>query len=486
MLKQQARLIALFVFGVDLALVAFAFFAAHALRSRGLEIFGLGRDAPALYPLERYLPLLPVALGLWGLLLWRSGRYRSHRRIPLFEEAAEVVKVSITATVLFALAVWALRFDEQLLGSDRISRGWILLFSGLAALLLMAEKLLLRLTARRARARGMNYRTILVVGTGRTAAALAGVLRERRWWGYRILGFVEVDDPAEPAAETRPVQPILGRESDLPRVLAGQVVDEVVFAIAPRDLARFEDTVLALQDQGILVRLALDILPHAQTRVGLEEIDGVPLVTLATAPTGPFQLAVKRGIDLVGAAALLIATGPLLAGIALALRFGEGGPVLFRQRRCGRSGRIFTLYKFRTMVEGAEERLEEVAHLNEMNGPVFKSRRDPRVTPIGRWLRRFSLDELPQLWNVLAGDMSLVGPRPPIPEEVERYERWQRRRLAMKPGLTCLWQIRGRNEVDFEEWMRLDLEYIDTWSPWLDFKILFKTVPVVLSGRGAS
>jgi lipopolysaccharide/colanic/teichoic acid biosynthesis glycosyltransferase len=182
---------------------------------------------------------------------------------------------------------------------------------------------------------------------------------------------------------------------------------------------------------------------------------------------------------------LLIAL-PVLLVVWIAIRLGEGGAVLFRQRRCGLNGRVFTLYKFRTMVEGAEERLEEVAHLNEMNGPVFKSSRDPRITWLGRWLRRFSLDELPQLWNVLKGDMSLVGPRPPIPEEVARYERWQRRRLAMKPGLTCLWQIRGRNEIDFEEWMRLDLEYIDNWSPWLDLKILLRTVPVVLSGRGAS
>jgi lipopolysaccharide/colanic/teichoic acid biosynthesis glycosyltransferase len=159
--------------------------------------------------------------------------------------------------------------------------------------------------------------------------------------------------------------------------------------------------------------------------------------------------------------------------------------VLFRQTRCGLYGRRFTLYKFRTMVEGAEERLAELQHLNEMDGPVFKSRRDPRVTRLGRLLRKFSLDELPQLWNVLRGDMSLVGPRPPIPDEVARYERWQRRRLSMKPGLTCLWQVSGRNELTFEEWMRLDLEYIDNWSLWLDLKIALKTIPAVLRGRGA-
>jgi exopolysaccharide biosynthesis polyprenyl glycosylphosphotransferase len=483
MLKQQARLIAALVFGADLALVALAFFIAHALRSRGLAPLGLGLERPGLYPIELYLPLLPLALAIWGTLLLRSGSYRSHRRVPLLEEASTVVKVSATATALFALAVWALRLDERLLGSDRISRGWIALFALFATVLLLAEKLALRVTARRVRARGLNFRTVLIVGTGATARAIAEAFEEHRWWGYRVIGFVTLEGAEEGAPG---LDPVLGSDARLPEILAGNVVDEVVFAVPPRDLARFEAIFLALQDQGVMVRLALDILPHAQTRVGLEEVDGLPLVTLSSAPTGPFQLALKRAMDVALSALLLLIALPVLVAVAIAIRLGEGGAVLFRQRRCGLNGRVFTLYKFRTMVEGAEERLEEVAHLNEMNGPVFKSSRDPRITWLGRWLRRFSLDELPQLWNVLKGDMSLVGPRPPIPEEVARYERWQRRRLAMKPGLTCLWQVRGRNEIDFEEWMRLDLEYIDNWSPWLDLKILLRTVPVVLSGRGAS
>ena len=483
MLKQQARLIAALVFVADLALVTLAFLAAHALRSYGLDVFGLGSDGPSLYPLERYLPLLPLALALWGVLLWRSGRYRSHRRVPLIDEAGAVVRVTLWATALFALAVWGFRLDERLLGTDRISRGWIVLFAGLAGLFLLTEKLVVRLTARQVRARGLNFRTVLVVGTGRTAGAIAESLREHRWWGYRVLGFVAVEagEESDPRAA-----PLAGALSDLPRLLSENVVDEVVFALTPRDLGRFEDLVLALQEEGILVRFALDVLPHAQARVDLEELDGVPLVTLSTSPTGPFELAVKRMMDVGLSALLLLLALPILGGVACAIKLGEGGAVLFRQRRCGLNGRVFTLYKFRTMVGDAEGRLAEVAHLNEMKGPVFKSRQDPRVTRLGRLLRRYSLDELPQFWNVLRGDMSLVGPRPPIPEEVVRYERWQRRRLAMKPGITCLWQISGRNAIDFEEWMRLDLEYIDSWSPWLDLKILAKTVPVVLSGRGAS
>jgi len=183
--------------------------------------------------------------------------------------------------------------------------------------------------------------------------------------------------------------------------------------------------------------------------------------------------------------ALLVST-PLWVAAALATRLSSRGPVLYRQVRCGLHGRRFVLLKFRTMVEDAEKLQSEVAHLNVMDGPVFKAPGDPRVTPVGRLLRRSSLDELPQLLNVLKGDMSLVGPRPPIPQEVERYLPWQRRRLAMKPGITCLWQISGRSQLDFATWMELDLAYIDAWSLWLDLKILALTVPAVFSGRGAA
>ncbi|MBZ0089186.1 MAG: sugar transferase, partial [Thermoanaerobaculia bacterium] len=318
--------------------------------------------------------------------------------------------------------------------------------------------------------------------------ALAESIRGHRYWGYRVLGFVASQLPGSPGGETPDpgAQPLLGTLDDLPQVLAGNVIDEVIFAVSRHDLDRFEDLVLALQEQGVLTRFALDFFPHTQAKMRLEELDGVPLISFSTSPTGAFGLAFKRLTDVALSALLLALAAPIVLFVALAIRLSSRGAVMFRQTRCGLNGRHFTLYKFRTMVEGAEERRHEVAHLNEMDGPVFKVTNDPRVTGLGRFLRKFSLDELPQLWNVLKGDMSLVGPRPPIPEEVAQYQRWQRRRLAMRPGLTCLWQISGRNQVDFDSWMQLDLQYIDSWTPWLDFKILAKTVPVVLSGRGAS
>jgi len=484
MLKQQARLVAAFVFALDLSLVAAAFFLAHVVRSRLGPTLGLGEGSPGLYPIESYLPLLPLALALWAILLWSSGRYRSHRRAGLREEALALVRANLLAAAGFALSVWFFRLDERLLGSDRISRAWIGLFALFALVGMVVERLALRLAARRIRAHGFNFRTVVIVGTGPTAGAIAAAIRENRWWGYRLLGVLAAGE--EGAEPDRRAEPRLGGIDDLERLRAEEVVDEVVFAVAPRDLARFEEIVLALQEQGILVRFALDLLPHARARIELEELEGVPVVSFSTSPSGIVPLAFKRAMDLGLALLLFVLASPFVALVALSIRVLDGSPVLFRQRRCGLNGRVFTLLKFRTMATDAEERRAEVAHLNRMGGPVFKAPDDPRVTRLGRLLRRFSLDELPQLWNVLRGDMSLVGPRPPIPSEVERYERWQRRRLAMKPGLTGLWQVSGRNEVDFDAWMTLDLEYIDSWSPWLDLKILARTLPVVLSGRGAS
>jgi exopolysaccharide biosynthesis polyprenyl glycosylphosphotransferase len=270
------------------------------------------------------------------------------------------------------------------------------------------------------------------------------------------------------------------------RIVEENVIDDVIFSVTHRELPNLESQFLLLQEQGIRARFALTLVPTDYSRIELEELDGTPLLTFARTPTSYPQLLLKRAVDVAIAFVLLVVGLPVVSAIALAIKVSSTGGVLFRQTRCGLNGRRFTLYKFRTMVQDAHGRRQELLHLNEMNGPAFKLRRDPRVTRLGRFLRKFSLDELPQLWNVLRGDMSLVGPRPPIPEEVAQYTRWQRRRLSMKPGLTCLWQISGRNDIDFNRWMELDLEYIDKWTPLLDFKILLKTIPVVLSGRGAS
>jgi exopolysaccharide biosynthesis polyprenyl glycosylphosphotransferase len=484
MLKQSARILTVTVFLADLLLVAVAFVLAHSLRSEVLPLVAPNWFPSRLYPLDRYLPLLPLALTVWGVLFFRNRLYRSHRTVPLYEECWAVVNICLSGAVVFALAIYVFRLDSLLLEDDLISRFWILLFAALSCALLVVEKIAIRLTARVARSRGYNYRTVLIVGTGTGAAEVVDSIENHRWWGFKVVGFVASEVPLPDAIARR--YSILGGFDDIPRLIETMVVDDVIFAVSRRELEQMEELVTSLHEQGIRTRFALNFVSEPKSRVELEDLDGIPILTISTGPTNQVQLLTKRLVDLAAASVLLLLTLPLQALIVLGIKLSSEGPVLFRQVRCGLSGRLFTLYKFRTMVENAEAQLDELLHLNEMTGPVFKLRFDPRVTRLGRLLRRFSLDELPQLWNVLKGDMSLVGPRPPIPQEVAQYQRWQKRRLSMKPGLTCLWQISGRNEVDFDRWMELDLEYIDTWSPVLDLKILLKTIPVVLSGRGAS
>ena len=483
MLKEQSRPLVAAIFIVDLALVAGAFFLAFAIRSRLLpELFP--DSITSFYPLQSYLPLLPFVLLIWGGLLISSGCYQSHRTVPLGEEAWTIVRVCVSALAVLALGIYALRLDEKLLGGDEFSRSWVLMVAGLACLLLMTEKLALRTLSRYVRWRGYNYRTVLIVGTHEGAVDLADSISDHRYWGFRILGFIshlEAGDDELPECYE-----LLGTMEDIPRIVEQHSVDDVLFCVNRRDLDRMEDLVLALHEQGIRTRFALNLFPHTKARTHFEELDGVPLLTFSTTPERPLPLAVKRLLDIAMSSVLLVLAAPVVLLISFVIKLSGRGGVLYRQVRCGLNGRRFTLYKFRTMVADAEARQQELLPLNEMKGPVFKLKRDPRVTAFGRFLRRFSLDELPQLWNVLRGDMSLVGPRPPIPDEVARYQRWQRRRLSMKPGLTCLWQVSGRNQIDFDRWIELDLQYIDSWSPWLDMKILLKTVPAVLSGRGAS
>ncbi len=487
MLKQRARTLAAGIFLLDISLVALAFLAAYWLRSSILPWMAPHRFPLPLYPLRAYLPLLPLALAIWGGLLLQGRQYRSHRTMLLPEEAWNILRIGLLSSVIFTLTIYVFRLDQALLESDLISRLWILLFATLSILLLLTEKLAIRVSSRYVRSRGFNYRTVLIVGTGKSAAEVITSVQRHGYWGLRILGQVTTADHCDQRPNHDGQLPLLGTLADIPKILEDNVVDDVVFAVTRRELDRMEDLFLMFQELGIRTQFALNLFPHTQSRVELEALDGIPMLTFSTGPSSIVQLMGKRTLDIAISCLLMLLGLPVVVMVALAIKLTSGGGrVLFAQTRCGLNGRRFTLYKFRTMVEGAEERRAELEHLNEMDGPVFKLRRDPRVTFLGRFLRKFSLDELPQLWNVFRGDMSMVGPRPPIPEEVAKYQRWQRRRLAMKPGLTCLWQISGRNELDFDRWIELDLEYIDSWSPSLDFKILLKTIPVVLSGRGAS
>lgn len=270
----------------------------------------------------------------------------------------------------------------------------------------------------------------------------------------------------------------------LPALLARQVVDEVIFGVDSSHLPSLEETFLHCDEEGVRTRVAIDFFPHVNSEITLDRVGDAPLLTFSAAPMDDLRLVLKRCFDIVVSAVSLVVFAPVLVAVAVLVRMGSPGPVVFRQARCGLNGRRFTMYKFRSMVEDAETLKADLEHLSERS-VAFKAFQDPRVTALGKWLRRFSLDELPQLYNVLRGDMSIVGPRPPVPEEVDRYERWQRRRLRMRPGLTCLWAVSGRDRIDFNTWMRLDISYIENWSLGLDWSIILRTIPHVLAGRGA-
>jgi exopolysaccharide biosynthesis polyprenyl glycosylphosphotransferase len=480
MLKQKASLVTRIVYLADLGLTSVAFFAAFFIRDLVLPHISPSHFPTGLFPLQEYLKIYPLVLVIWSVLLFTYHSYHSHRTIPLTREALTTIRVVVVGNVLLATIAYLMPLRQ-------LSRSWFILFVVLSACILLLEKILLRILARYVRLKGLNYRTVLIVGTGRRAIEIAKVIEGHKYWGYKILGFVSDGHRLSNGwARYR----VYGTVPDLRNLLekgqTAEPIDEIVFAVTRKKLDEMKQIFLMCEELGVRTRVAMNFFPNKVARIEIEDLEGIPFLTFTTTPSNETQLALKRLLDVAVAMLVLVLSLPGILIAMIAIRLTSPGSVLFKQERIGLNGRSFTLYKFRTMIEDAHARRGEVSHLNEMTGPVFKAKDDPRVTAVGRFLRKFSFDELPQLWNVLKGDMSLVGPRPPIPEEVSVYQRWHRRRLSMKPGLTCLWQISGRNNVDFDRWMQLDLQYIDNWSPSLDLKILLRTIPAVLLGRGAS
>ncbi|MEP0775835.1 MAG: sugar transferase [Acidobacteriota bacterium] len=476
MLRESVTVVAYRRLLVDGLATVGSFLLAHQLRSHLLPILLPSLFPGGLYPLRQYLPLLAVVLPVWGGLLAAHRLATPGALVSLRRELFLVARVVILGVGSVAAASYLFRVDF-------ISRPFLLLFAATNFAVLAALRVAERRTAWGRSLLEAPERVVVVVGDGPRALEVAQLVQRYRRWGFRLKGMVTVaSDPGTPAGPF----PLLGSVTHLPEILTRSVVDEVILAVPTRQLGELEDALLQCQELGVRVRVALQPFPHLSPHLEVEIFQGVPFLTFATAPTAPLPLFAKRVMDVVLSATALVLSLPLWPLIALAIRLSSPGPILYRQQRCGLHGRRFTLLKFRTMVVDAEARQQEVGHLNVVNGPAFKAPNDPRVTPVGRVLRRLSLDEIPQLLHVLKGEMSLVGPRPPIPAEVERYQPWQRRRLAMKPGITGLWQVSGRSELDWDTWMELDLAYIDSWSLWLDLTILLRTIPAVLSGRGAA
>lgn len=448
MIDQRKRIFAFNVWLFDLLLTAASFLMAYRFRS----LFEL--EGHTVMPVQIYLWLLAIILPTWAFLLPIFGVYSEPGLRPLHQ----ILRLS--KAIGFAwLVMLAVQF---FVNQDQTNRLIVLFTLVINYLLLVSYRVILfKITKKGV----LDVRHVAVVGVGPTAMQVASNIEDHRDWGLDLVGVFN--------------------QEEVRSILESGGIDELILLAERDSLNEFTQTFLMCEELGVTARVILNFLPHSIARMELHQFEGFPLLSFSTTPTNEALLLIRRILDVALAGFLLVVTLPLSLLTAVLIKLSSPGPVLFRQERCGLNGRPFVMYKFRSMVDHAEQLRFELEALNEMDGPVFKSSRDPRITLIGKIIRRFSIDELPQLFNVLRGNMSLVGPRPPLPQEVARYERWQRRRLSMKPGITCLWQISGRNEVSFDDWMKLDLTYIDNWSLLLDLKILLKTVPVVLLGRGA-
>ena len=477
MFDRRAKLLSTVTLLHDLGVTCLAFVVAHFLRGV-LVHFEFFREhlRPAIYPFGHYVPLLIAFLVVWALVGYFSSFYRDLELSNPIDLILNIVsQLGVVLLVIYA----GLYFFRQ----GDVSRSYVLLIGVVDFVLLVMGRAIWYSGVSWMRDRLGRYHYLLIVGCGPRAREMATLIEGSRGMGLRLIGFIDPDFSDAPAArlggyEVFPVDA-------LARILHKWVVDEVIFAVNLQELAQLEHVMQHCADVGVKTRMQLEFLPTSYSRIYLEKLRHVQLLSLSSAPDSELRLFFKRVFDVGIAGISLVVLSPLMACIAAMIRITSPGPVLFQQTRCGLGGRRFTLYKFRSMINNAEQLRAELHQLNELDGPVFKISEDPRITPVGRWLRRFSLDELPQLWNILRGDMSFVGPRPAVPEEVDQYEDWQKRRLRMRPGLTCTWVLEGRNHLDFKRWMQLDLAYIDNWSLWLDTKIFLRTIPIVLSGRGA-
>jgi exopolysaccharide biosynthesis polyprenyl glycosylphosphotransferase len=459
------------LFGLsDIALTVLGFWAAYQTRVwlRLDHVFFLQPPTQAL--LLGFSMLAWLLIGLWLQVYDRldSGAPRVILR--------DTFRQCLYGAICLVLFEFALRLD--------LSRPFLFLIAAFSWVFLC----LFRLTAGslvgvvRREFGGPHF--VMIVGLGDRARKLGEELERSAQYGIRLLGFLAESPNAATGVQLSSaykVYPV----GDLREILRCQVVDEIVFAVGSDRLAELEEAFLLCDEEGVRTRVAVDFFPHVNSTVHLDQLGSTPLLTFSAAPHDEIRLLVKRAIDIVLASAAIVVLLPFMLLIALAVRLTSRGPAIFRQERCGLNGRKFIFYKFRSMCYNAEELKPGVVHLSQ-RATAHKIPNDPRLTPIGRYLRKFSIDEWPQLWNILRGDMSLVGPRPAVPDEVEQYKQWQRRRLRMRPGLTCLWALNGRDKLDFETWMRMDMQYIDNWSLGLDWKILLLTIPRVLIGHGAS
>ena len=463
MLRRQKEIRAQVHKLLDAGLFGFALWFAHYIRTTFFKVAVFG-GTPEIQPFKEFFWLFPIMIVVAPVLLETQGFYSRPLRVRRRVTAWKLARACSLAMVVAISLLFIMK--------ENPARSVIMLFGPVSFLLVFSKEELMRQWIQSRLGHAQMTKRIILVGDKGDTQKLVNDLQHNSSETIEIVSCLDLN--------TSSVE-------DLVTLLHEHSANGVVLTGKHTFFGQIEKAIQACELEGVEAWLLADFFNTQVSQTSFDDFNGRPMLVFRTTPEESWQKVAKQAVDVVGAFLFLLFFSPLYLAIAVLIKLTSPGPILFRQRRSGLNGKPFTMLKFRSMVTDAEQLKAELQALNEMEGPVFKVSNDPRITRIGRTLRRFSLDELPQMLNVLLGDMSLVGPRPLPVDEVQRFDDLaHRRRLSVKPGLTCLWQINGRNKVtNFKDWVRLDLEYIDNWSIWLDFKILFRTVPVVIMGTGA-
>ncbi|MGQ1946393.1 sugar transferase [Geofilum sp. OHC36d9] len=463
MLKEKAKAIGTIMTMVDIAL---------ALISFNLALYFDFGQLTFLYSKDSVILQLLVII-IWTLLSSGVQSNILYRSRPYSMVLFNCLGLVFSGTSLLILSAWT--FNLFYLGLRHF-----FVFAVIDLALTFTSKSFIYHFLKRARKKGYNYLNMVIIADNTGRSFIRNVISHPEW-GYRITAIIGPESLKQTCSS---FVPLLPENTDLEQLLRDKTVDEVVLCRDSNDNKELEQTINICADIGVVFRMYSPFFNMLTNRTQLHFFGTTPFLTIANAPMDYIALKTKDIFDFIFSSLVLIFLSPLLLGIAIAIKIDSPGSIFFKQKRVGLRGRRFDVYKFRTMVSNAEALKKQLIDQNEMDGPVFKITHDPRITRVGRFLRKTSLDELPQFVNVIRGEMSVVGPRPPLPEEVVEYERWQLRRLSMKPGITCIWQVSGRNNIPFEEWMKMDLEYIDNWSLKLDFVLFLKTIRTMLKGDG--